>query len=100
MKITTRSVHFTADQKLLDYIETKLSKVEKYYDRVVEANVVLKLENSGQIKDKIVDLRVKVPGHVLVSSRENKTFEKAFDEALSNTKRQLRKYKEKLKSKH
>jgi putative sigma-54 modulation protein len=100
MQIITQSVHFTADQKLLDYIEEKLNKLEKYYDRIVDAKVLLKLENNGQVRDKIVDLRIRVPGNLILASGTNKSFEQAFDEALATCKRQLRKYKERLMEKH
>ncbi|WP_363325461.1 HPF/RaiA family ribosome-associated protein, partial [Phaeodactylibacter sp.] len=47
MKVQTEAVSFKADQKLIDFIEQKLQKMEKYFDRIIEAKVTLKLENSG-----------------------------------------------------
>ena len=56
MNIQIRSIHFTADQKLLDHVEKKVSKVERFFPKVISAEVSLKLENSGQVRDKIVEL--------------------------------------------
>jgi ribosome-associated translation inhibitor RaiA len=54
MQITFQAVHFTADQKLKDYISDKLQKLVKFYPKILQATVYLKLENSGQVKDKVI----------------------------------------------
>jgi putative sigma-54 modulation protein len=97
MKVHTESVAFKADQKLLDFIEEKVQKMEKYFDRIIEARVHLKLENSGQIKDKIAELRLSVPGEILVAKDSAKTFESSIDGATDAMRRQLLKYKERLR---
>jgi putative sigma-54 modulation protein len=94
MKVQVEAVSFKADQKLLDFIEGKLSKLDTFFDRIIEVNVSLKLENSGQVKDKIMELRVSVPGDVLVVKEVSKTFEGATDAAVDSMKRQLKRYKE------
>ena len=99
MIINMQSVNFTADKKLLDYIDKKLGKVDKFFGNIVRADVVLRLENSGQVRDKLVELRILVPGNVLVTKDSGKSFEKAFDSAVKTLKRRIVKYKEKLKSK-
>lgn len=97
MKVYTESVQFKADQKLLDFIEKKLNKMDQYFDRIIDARVTLKLENAGQIKDKIAEVRLKVPGDVLVVKESQRTFEASIDEAVDVLKRQLIKFKEKAK---
>ncbi|HHJ49853.1 MAG TPA: ribosome-associated translation inhibitor RaiA [Phaeodactylibacter sp.] len=98
MKIMTDSIHFKADQKLLDFIDEKVGKLEKFYDRIVDAEVKLKLENTGQVRDKIVELKVHVPRETLFASESHKTFEVAVEQAVKQMLRQLKKYKEKLRS--
>jgi putative sigma-54 modulation protein len=97
MTVYTESVQFKADQKLLRFIEGKLSKMDQFFDRIIDARVVLKLENSGQIKDKIAEVRLSVPGHILFASSTKKTFEASVGEAAQALKRQLVKYKERTK---
>jgi len=97
MKVYTESVQFKADQKLLDFIEKKLNKMDHYFDRIIDARVTLKLENAGQVKDKIAEVRLKVPGDVLVVKESQKTFEASIDGAVDVLKRQLIKFKEKAK---
>lgn len=96
MIINTVSIHFTADQKLLDYLEKKISKLEQYFDKIIDAHVFLKLENSGQVKDKIVELRLIVPGDTLIATETAKTFEAATDTVVDTMKRQIKRYKDKF----
>ena len=74
-----------------------MSKLEKIFDRIIEAHVKLKLENSGQIKDKIMEIHLNVPGQVLSASASEKTFETALDQVVDSLKRQLIKYKERMR---
>lgn len=97
MRMHIEAVHFSADQKLTDYIEKKLSKLNQFYDRIVDVHIVLKLENTGQIKDKIIESRVNVPGDTLVCKVFDRTFEAATDAVSDNLKRQLVRFKEKAR---
>ena len=99
MKVHTQSVHFSADRKLIALIEKKLMKLEQFFDRIIETNVILKLENSGQVKDKIIEIKLSIPGGVLYVKEKNKTFESAIDIALNAMKRQLLKYKQRMRAK-
>jgi putative sigma-54 modulation protein len=99
MKINTVSIHFTADSKLLAFIEKKTKKLEQYFERIIRVDVFLKLENSGQVKDKIVELKVKVPGETLMAKESSKTFERATDMAVDNMTRQIKRYKDKMRPK-
>ena len=82
MKIKVETPHFTADKKLLDYTEKKISKLEHYYDRIMDIEVLMKLENSGQVKDKIVEIILRVPGDTIFIKEVDKTFEAAVDAAV------------------
>lgn len=98
MKVHTESVHFTADQKLIDFINHKVSKLSQFYDKIIETNVILKTENSGQIKDKIAEISIQVPGDVIFCKDVDKTFEGAVDGSVASLKRQLIKFKEKMRA--
>jgi len=99
MKIHLTAIHFDADQKLIDYIEKKASKLDQFFDRITDTQVFLKLENSGQVRDKIVEIKLMVPGDTLIATEVSKSFEGAADAAVDNMKRQLSKHKEKLQDK-
>jgi len=98
MKIITQSVRFTADQKLLAYIEQKLASLEQYFDKIIQADVFLKLENTGKIKEKTVEVRLKVPGETIYISDKKQKFEAAIDAVIEKLKRSVKKYKQQLRS--
>ena len=76
MQITIKSIHFTADVKLKEYIEMRLSKLETFYDRIIQAEVFLKLENEGApLKDKVVEIRLHIPGNDLFAKDTSLSFE-------------------------
>jgi len=99
MNLKIDSIHFKADSKLLKYIEKKSSKIDKFYDKVIDLDVKLKLESNGQVRDKVVEFILKVPGEKLFSSTVDKSFEAATDIGLDSLKRQLKKFKEKQRGK-
>ncbi len=94
MRVYTEAVAFKADQKLIDYIERKMVKMNQFFDRIIDAHVVLKLENAGQVRDKIAEVRLNVPGGTLVAKETRKTFEASVSSAVEALRRQLIRYKE------
>ena len=95
MKIHTESVQFKADQKLHEFIEKKMEKLTSHFDRIINVEVKLRLENSGQVKDKVAEIQLHVPGQTLFAKETTKTFEHSIDGAVEDLRRQLSKYKEK-----
>ncbi len=98
MNVTTESIHFTADRKLIDFIEDKLNKLSQYYDRIIDADVKLKLEKTGRVQDKIVEIKLGVPGSTLFAKEVDKTFETSIDQCVQALRRQLLKYKDRMTS--
>lgn len=100
MTVQTVAPQFKADQKLIAYIESKLGKLSNVFDRITGCSVTLKLENSGQIKDKVAEVKIHVPGAVLVATESQRSFEAAVDLLTDKMRRQLKRYKQrKLKGK-
>lgn len=98
MNITIQAVHFDADIKLKELINQKLSKLVKFYNEILNVDVFLKLENSGQVRDKIVELKAAIPGNTIVVTATGKTFESSLDEANDIIVRQLKRHKEKMRA--
>lgn len=97
MKVHIEAVQFKADEKLIEHIEQKMEKLDQFFDRIIDAKVILRLENAGQVRDKVVEGILNLPGHTLVVKETNKTFEAAVDKSADVLKRQLIKYKEKMR---
>ena len=43
MEIRVQSIKFNADQKLLDFVEKKVSKLPKFYDEITDVEVTMSL---------------------------------------------------------
>ncbi|BDS14114.1 ribosome hibernation-promoting factor, HPF/YfiA family [Aureispira anguillae] len=95
MEIRTQAVNFDADSKLMEFIDKKLGKLETFYDNIVSTDVFLKLEKTGQVQDKVAEIKIKVPGSTLVAKETSKSFEESVDLGASSLRRQLIKYKAK-----
>ncbi len=95
MNIQIHNVGFKADEKLISFINKKTGKLEKYFNRITDVDVYLKLENHGKVKDKLVEIILSVPRKKLAAKAEDKVFETGIDECTANLERQLKKYKEK-----
>lgn len=93
MKIQVQSIHFNADQKLLDFVEKKANKLERYYNRIIEGKVFLRLENDSVNENKISEIKINIPGATLMAKEKRKTFEEATDLAVESLRKQISKYK-------
>ena len=78
MEIRIQSLKFDADQKLLDFVEKKVSKIGKFDDQITGVEVVLSLLEKPDNKD--VKLIVHIPGGSQVIERNAKTFEEAVND--------------------
>ena len=97
MRIQTQSVHFDADSKLLEFINKKVNKLGQFFDRIIDADVTLRLERTGQVQDKIAEIKLNIPGQVLMAKDKSKSFEGSVDTAVRTLKRQLIRHKEKIR---
>ena len=62
MKVNVHAVNFTVDKKLVDFVQERMDKLEKYYDRVVSSDVFMKVEKTSEKENKIVEIKINVPG--------------------------------------
>ncbi|MBN1988330.1 MAG: ribosome-associated translation inhibitor RaiA [Bacteroidales bacterium] len=97
MNVKIQSIKFDADKKLIDFVNNKVTKLDRFYDNILSAEVFLRLENSQDLENKIAEIRLDIPGNDLFAERKCKTFEEAIDECVDALKRQVDKHKEKLR---
>ncbi|AVI49905.1 ribosome-associated translation inhibitor RaiA [Pukyongia salina] len=97
MKVTVQTPNFAADQKLINFIERKLNKLEQFFDKIIFADVFLKVQKTSEKENKSVEILLSVPGGDLIVKKEAKTFEAGTDECVQSLERQLKKRKEKLR---
>ena len=93
MEIRVKSLKFDADQKLLDYVEKKVSKLSRFCDHLDEVEVTLSLLNEPDNKE--VKLQTRAYGQDLLIERSASTFEDAVTEVVDLMKEKIVRTKEK-----
>ncbi len=97
MNVKINAVHFKSDKKLETFIREKLQKMPTLFDGIIGSEVILKLENTETRDNKIVEIRLVIPGYDLFVKKQSRTFEESTDQAVEALKRQLVRHKEKIK---
>jgi putative sigma-54 modulation protein len=98
MKVNIHAVNFTVDGKLVDFIQERMDKLEKFYDKIVTSDVFLKVEKTSEKENKIVEVKIHVPGDDLMVKKQCKTFEEAVEVSAESLERLLVKRKEKTRT--
>ena len=96
MKVSVHAVNFSVDGKLVDFVQERLNKVEKFYDKVVSADVFLKVVKTSDKENKVAELRINVPGDDFMVKKQCKTFEEAIEQTAESAERLLIRRKEKI----
>ena len=95
MNLQIHSNKFDADKKLLDFVQKKVDKLQTYYDRIIDGEVFLKLNNTG-VENKTAEIILNLPGDQLFAEASARSFEIAVEEATEALKSQIRKFKKKV----
>ena len=96
--------HFTARKfkarpDLKGYALGAVKKLDKYYDGIVRADIILSYERTTQSVKK-AEINIHVYGSTLSAKESSEEFLKSIDLAISKLERQLAKYKTKLRVKN
>lgn len=99
MELDIQAVGFNASERLVDFVEKKLEKLEKQFDGTNKMVVFLKLGSVAEVENKIAEIRIDVTGDELFAKKQSETFEESVDHCIDALKKQLAKHKEKIRSK-
>lgn len=95
MDIQVHSIHFDADEKLIDFINDKVKKLETYFDNIIASEVYLRLDKSSENENKIAEIKLLIPGKELFAKKQCKSFEEAIDSTVEAMRKQIIKNKAK-----
>lgn len=94
IKITGRQVEVTDSMK--DYAMEKISKIERFMDRIIDINVIMDIQK--------IDHRVEIilkAGHTKITSQAStQDMYASIDKAIAKLEAQIRRYKSKLQDHH
>jgi putative sigma-54 modulation protein len=95
MKVKVSAIHFSADQKLINFVSERVSKLETFYDKIIASEATLKIQESSGRENKLVEIKLSIPGKELFAKKNAKSFEEATDNVVEALRRQIRKHKTK-----
>ena len=98
MEIKIQSIHFDATEKLQEFIEKKVSKLEKSFEETQKVEVQLRVVKPATALNKETSFTVSVHGSTLYVTKTCDTFEEGVDQCVDSMKVQLARYKEKLRN--
>jgi ribosomal subunit interface protein len=93
MNVKINAVKFKIDEKLQEFIETKVSKFEKQVPALLGAEVTLKVEKPESDNNKKAEVRLQITGNDLFSEKQADTFEEAIMLCVDALKTQIEKHK-------
>ncbi|MGD0337671.1 MAG: ribosome-associated translation inhibitor RaiA [Bacteroidota bacterium] len=94
-KFTAR--HFRAHTSLKEYALDALTRLEKFYDGIFSAEIILSYEKPRD-SVKVAEVNISVHDKTLNAVEHSNDFVKSIDQAIDKLERQLVKYKTKLHS--
>ncbi len=97
MTLKIQSVHFDADKKLLEFVQERVDKLTHLYDGIIKSEVILKIDKSDGLENKIAEIKIHIPGNDLFAKKQCKSFEEAIDTSIDALKIQVKRHKEKIK---
>jgi len=99
MKLRIQSINFDATTALESYINKKTSKLDKFFDEILNVEVYLKVVKPETAINKEAEIKISIPGVDFFASKTCDTFEEAIDLTVDALEKQIRKYKEKTTKK-
>ncbi|MBN2564533.1 MAG: ribosome-associated translation inhibitor RaiA [Candidatus Eisenbacteria bacterium] len=94
MRIIITCRHCEMDPDLKDYVEDKVSRLARYFDRVDEAHVVFEAEGHRRI----AGVTVHASRAVISSEQTADDMRSAFDRSMEKVERQIRRYKGRVRN--
>ncbi len=95
MKINLKSLKFTAKKELKDFVEEKVSKLSRFDDKIISADVTLLLDTAAIPENKICEIRLVVPGNDDFVKKNAETFEAAVLDSVDTLQKVLQRKKTK-----
>lgn len=99
MKIQIQSLHFDASSNLEEFVQKKVSKLAKYSDDILGAEIILKVVKPEVAKNKDASIKLDVKNGDFFVNKVADTFEEAIDLGVEALEKQLVKFKEKTRIK-
>ncbi len=95
MNIEITARHFDLTPELREYIEKEINGLTRYFENIIASEVILDVEKYRQT----VEIKAKVYREVITGKADTDDMYQSIEQAVGKVKKQLKKYKGKLKDK-
>ena len=92
MHLTIDGRHVEVTESMHEYVQSKISRIERHFDHLVNVHVVLAVEKQRQK----AEATIHVAGNDIHAESEHEDMYAAIDSLLDKLDRQIKKHKEKL----
>ncbi len=100
MDIKINAVNFTPDQRLIDFTKKKVGKLDTFFEGIIGSEVTLRVLKPETANNKVSEIKLSIPKKdSLFAKKQADSFEQGIDLAVDAVRKQLAKYKEKLRNK-
>jgi putative sigma-54 modulation protein len=99
MKIFVQNVGLTPRQELLDLLDEKIGKLDRFSDRILEARVTLRVEKADDRNNKTVEVKLAIPGDDIFVKKTGETFEEVVQRTSETLQRAIKEWKGKQRVK-
>ncbi|MDA8643687.1 HPF/RaiA family ribosome-associated protein [Flavobacteriaceae bacterium] len=90
-----RAVNYKADIKLKEFSQKRIEKLSLFHNQISEVFVFTKVENNSDGINKWAELKISIPGDVIIVKKISKSFEESVNIAAESAERILKRRKEK-----
>ena len=96
MRINFTARHYKSSPRLKEYAQNEVSRLEKFYDGIINCEIVLDYQKDIQI----AEINITVYGQKLTVVEKTDDIYKSIDSAVQKMERKLKRYKEKKFQQH
>jgi putative sigma-54 modulation protein len=96
-KFTGRNLDITDAMK--NYTEEKLGKLEKFFDHIIDAKVIMSYNQTRNVDPARVEVQINVPTGIVRAEENGQDTYAAVDKAVDKLERQLKRFKDRLRDK-
>ena len=94
MKITIKARHMDVTDSIREYAQTKAAKLERFYDRLQTAEVILDRQGDQAVAEVVASAMKK---HTFVATQRGPDLYACLDQCLAKVEEQIRRHKDKVR---
>jgi len=96
MEIIVSTLNFKTDTRLETFVTEKVSKLFNHCKTIIQANVILREGENGNLENKQCEIRLMIPGYDHIVKKSSDAYEKSNSQAVEVLQKILRRKKNRI----